>query len=73
MSRIEKILDLYLFILYVSLIILVILVFIAGPLVMGIIFSPYWFLGYIATVLMAPLLIALATSVPSAYRLLMED
>ena len=73
MSRIEKMLNLYLFILYVSLIILVILAFIAGPLVMGIIFSPYWFLGYIATVIMAPLLIAIATSVSSVYSLLMED
>ena len=73
MSRIEKILDLYLFIWYVSLTILVILAFIAGPLVMGIIFSPYWFLGYIATVIMAPLLIAIAISIPSVYRLLMKD
>ena len=73
MSRIEKILDLYLFILYVSLITLVILTFIAGPLVMGIIFSPYWFLGYIATLIMAPLLIAIATSIPAVYNLLMED
>ena len=73
MSRIEKMLNLYLFILYASLIILVILTFIAGPLVMGLIFSPYWFLGYIATVIMAPLLIAIATSIPSAYELLMED
>ena len=73
MRRIGQILDLYLFILYASLITLVILTFIAGPLILGLIVSTYWFLGYIATVILAPLFIAMATSIPSVYRLLMED
>ena len=73
MDKVEKILNLYVFILYIIFVTLTILAFIAGPLILGLIFSLYWLLGYIVTAVMAPLLITIATSIPSIYRLLMED
>lgn len=73
MDKIDKMLNLYVFILYIIFVTLTILAFIAGPAVLGLIFSPYWFLGYIITAVMAPLLIEIAKSIPSIYRLLMED
>ncbi len=73
MDKIEKMLYFYLFIFYVILVTVLVLTFVVGPLILGLLFSPYWFLGYIVTAIMAPLLIAVATLTPSIYRLLMED
>ena len=73
MDKIEKMLYFYLFIFYVILVTVFISAFVAGPLILGLLFSPYWFLGYIFTAIMAPILVLIVTMTPSIYRLLMEE
>ena len=69
-EKLEKILYFYVFILYLIFEVATIGIFVIGPLVMGLIFSPYWFLGYIITVVMAPLLILMVMATPEIVDLM---
>lgn len=73
MDRAEKILNLYVFIFFLTTVTLLVLTFAVGPLVMALIFSPYWFLGYIFTAIISPLVVIMISTIPSIYRMLMED
>lgn len=73
MDKVEKIALFYLFILYIILDVLTIATFTIGPLILGLVFSPYWFFGYILTVAIAPLIILMVGVTPSLYQTLMED
>ena len=69
-DKVEKVLYFYVFILYLIFEVATIGIFTIGPLVFGLIFSPYWFLGYIITVVMGPLLILMVLATPEIDELL---
>ena len=69
-DKLEKILYFYVLILYIIFEVATIGIFAVGPLVMGLIFSPYWFLGYIITVVIGPLLILMVMATPEIVNLL---
>ena len=73
MDKTEKILNLYIFIFFLTMVTLLVLTFAVGPLVMALIFSPYWFFGYIFTAIISPLVVVMISTIPSIYRMLMED
>ena len=69
-EKFEKVLYFYVFIIYLIFEVATIGIFIIGPLVFGLIFSPYWFLGYIFTIVMGPLLILMVLATPKIAELL---
>ena len=69
-EKLEKILYVYVLILYIIFEVATIGIFTIGPLVLGLIFSPYWFLGYILTVVMIPLLILMVMATPEIIDLM---
>ena len=69
-DKLEEILYFYVLILYIIFEVATIGIFTIGPLVFGLIFSPYWFLGYIITVVMGPLLILMVLATPEIDELL---
>ena len=69
-EKLEKFLCFYVFILYLIFEVAVIGIFALGPLVFGLIFSPYWFLGYILTVVIIPLLILMVMATPEIVELM---
>ena len=69
-DKLEKILCFYVFILYLILEVALIGIFALGPLILGLIFSPYWFLGYILTVVIIPLLILMVMATPEIVDLM---
>ena len=69
-DKLEKILCFYVFILYLILEVAVIGIFALGPLIFGLIFSPYWFFGYILTIVMGPLLILMVMATPEIVELM---
>ena len=69
-DKLEKILYFYVLILYIIFEVATIGIFAIGPLVMGLIFSPYWFLGYIITIVIAPLLILMVMATPEIVDLM---
>ena len=69
-DKVEKVLYFYVFILYLIFEVATIGIFTIGPLVFGLIFSPYWFLGYILTIVMGPLLILMVMATPDIVELL---
>ena len=69
-EKFEKVLYFYVFIIYLIFEVATIGIFIIGPLVFGLIFSPYWFLGYIITIVMGPLLILMVLATPDIVELL---
>ena len=69
-EKFEKVLYFYAFILYLIFEVATIGIFTIGPLVFGLIFSPYWFLGYIITIVMGPLLILMVLATPEIAELL---
>ena len=69
-DKVEKVLYFYVFILYLIFEVATIGIFTIGPLVFGLIFSPYWFLGYILTIVMGPLLILMVMTTPEIVELI---
>ena len=69
-EKLEKILYFYVFILYLIFEVSTIGIFALGPLIFGLIFSPYWFLGYILTVVMIPLLVLMVMATPEIVDLM---
>ena len=69
-EKFEKVLYFYVFIIYLIFEVATIGIFTIGPLVFGLIFSPYWFLGYIITIVMGPLLILMVMATPEIAELL---
>ena len=69
-DKLEKILYFYVFILYIIFEVAVIGIFFLGPLIFGLIFSPYWFLGYIVTVVIVPLLVLMVMATPEIFDLM---
>ena len=69
-EKFEKVLYFYVFIIYLIFEVATIGIFTIGPLVFGLIFSPYWFLGYILTIVMGPLLILMVLATPEIAELL---
>ena len=70
LDKLEKILYFYVLILYIIFEIATIGIFTVGPLIFGLIFSPYWFLGYIITIVMIPLLVLMVMATPDIVELL---
>ena len=70
LDKLEKILYFYVVILYIIFEVATIGIFTLGPLIFGLIFSPYWFLGYILTVVIVPLLILMVMTTPEIAELL---
>ena len=70
LDKLEKILYFYVIILYIIFEVAVIGIFAIGPLIFGLIFSPYWFLGYILTVVIIPLLILMVMATPEIVELM---
>ena len=69
-NKLEKILYFYILILYIIFEAAIIGIFTIGPLIFGLIFSPYWFLGYILTVVIIPLLILMVMATPEIVELM---
>ena len=69
-EKFEKVLYFYVFIIYLIFEVATIGISTIGPLVFGLIFSPYWFLGYILTIVMGPLLILMVLATPEIAELL---
>ena len=69
-DKLEKILYFYVLILYIIFEVAVIGIFALGPLIFGLIFSPYWFLGYIITVVIVPLLALMVMATPEIVDLM---
>ena len=69
-EKFEKVLYFYVFIIYLIFEVATIGIFTIGPLVFGLIFYPYWFLGYIFTIVMGPLLIWMVLATPEIAELL---
>ena len=70
LDKLEKILYFYVLILYIIFEIATIGIFTVGPLIFGLIFSPYWFLGYIITIVMMPLLVLMVMATPEIVELM---
>ena len=69
-NKLEKILYFYVLILYIIFEVATIGIFTIGPLIFGLIFSPYWFLGYTITVVIIPLLILMVMATPEIVDLM---
>ena len=70
LDKLEKILYFYVLILYIISEVAIIGIFTIGPLIFGLIFSPYWFLGYILTVVIIPLLVLMVMATPEIVELM---
>lgn len=69
-DKLEKILSFYAVILYLICEVAVIGIFALGPLIFGLIFSPYWFFGYILTAVVIPILILMVMATPEIVELM---
>lgn len=72
METIEKIIYLYLLGLYTIFITALIAAFTVGPLVLGILLDPRWFLGYIGTLVIVPILFLMVSSLKELFDLYKE-
>lgn len=72
METIEKIIYLYLLGLYTIFITALIAAFTVGPLVLGILLDPRWFLGYIGTLVLVPILFLMVSSLKELFDLYKE-
>ena len=69
-DKLEKILYFYAVIVYIIFEVATIGIFTLGPPISGLIFSSYWFFGYIITVAIAPLLILMVMATPEIVELI---
>ena len=69
-DKLEKILYFYVLILYIIFEVATIGIFTLGPLIFGLIFSPYWFFGYTITVVITPLLALMVMATPEIVELI---
>ena len=72
METIEKIIYLYLLILYTVFTATLIAALTIGPLVLGLVLDPRWFFGYIVTIVTAPFLILMVSSLKELCELYKE-
>lgn len=72
METIEKIIYLYLLGLCTIFITALIAAFTVGPLVLGILLDPRWFLGYIGTLVLVPILFLMVSSLKELFDLYKE-
>jgi len=72
-DKIEKISNWYLLCLLIFLCIVTTICLLVGPLLLGLLVSPYLFLMYILTLSLEPIVILIFISIPDFYKVLIAD